>query len=799
MILKDTKLYNCFHCGDQCFEDSIKIEDKQFCCNGCKTVFEILSENKLNNFYNIKSEAGISQKEKRKESFAFLESKEIQDKLVDFKNDTISKITLYLPQIHCSACVWLIENLYQINPSIENSRVNFLRKEVTVTFLHQQINLRQLVELLASLGYSPSISLSDTTDKEKKSVSKKLVYQIGLAGFAFGNIMLMSLPEYFGLDKESVRNFTPLFGLLNILLATPVAIYSGQDYFKSAWSSLKRKKLNIDVPIVLGLVALFFRSLYEIVLQLGPGYFDSLCGLLFFLLLGRIFQEKTYHRLSFERDYRSYFPVAVCRKQKNIEENIAIQEVKIGDRLLIRNGELIPVDSVLICGKAELDNSFVTGESELVEINSGEKIYAGGRQMGGIIEVEVIKLLSQSKLTRIWNEQFDAKNETASFSKLTDSISQWFTPIILLLAIIAGGIHIQSGIGAAVEVFSSVLIIACPCALALAAPFTFGHAIRWLGEQSCYLRNANIIENVAKVNTIVFDKTGTLTNSRQQKVTFEGSVLAAKHRSAVFSIFRQSSHVLSRTIANSINNIEVLEAIGFKESVGKGLQATVGGVFYRLGSGKWLNAPTINVENTEVYVEIDGCLEGKYIIDNTFRPSLREVINRLNGVYKLAIISGDNNKQEQTLQKVFPPESEMRFNQSPEDKLDSIKYFQFNGSNTMMVGDGLNDAGALKQSNVGMTISEDINTFSPACDIILNAKQFHNLPDILGFTKHCRTIVILSYVLSFFYNIFGLSLAFQAKLSPIVSAILMPLSSISVVAFVSLAVWLIRPRKFTDS
>jgi len=786
---------NCYHCGDECVTEKIAIDEKVFCCNGCKAVYEILAQSELCNYYDLENKPGISMKVRRETRFDYLDNEEVKGRLLDYQDGTISKVQFYLPQIHCSACLWLLENLYKLNHNIQLSRVNFLKKEVYLTYAHESLSLKQLVELLAAIGYEPKITLDQLDEVKRKPISRRLMYQVGLAGFAFGNIMLMSLPEYFGLDLASYESFSRWFAWLNIALATPVAFYSGQDYFRSAWVSLKQKRLNIDVPIAFGVLVLFLRSFYEIVSKTGPGYLDSLCGLLFFLLLGRIFQEKIYHQLSFERDYKSYFPISITKLRQGKEHNIPINEINKGDKILVRNGELIPVDAYLIKGNGNIDNSFATGEVEPIQKKIGDKIYAGGRQIGESIQLEVIKSLDQSKLTRLWSDYAQKRRETATFSHLTDKVSQWFTPIILLIALFSGLYHWQYGLGRALEVMSAVLIVACPCALALAAPFAFGHATRWLGKQDCYLREASIIEELAKVKHIVFDKTGTLTYGKNQKLNYKGSPLKEKEIRAVWTLVNQSNHPLSRLIKDSlpINNQSEIE--WFKEYEGKGLEGEIGSVKYRLGSASWLGYELKNPKQTIVVLEINDTNVGHFSIENEYRKGLRGLLKTLSKNYRLSMFSGDNDNQREVLFSYFPKESILLFNQNPEQKLRAIRSIKGKGEVVMMVGDGLNDAGALSSADIGVAIAEDVNAFSPACDIILGADQFHQLSSFLKFARRSKKVVIISFVISFLYNLVGLSLAVQGLLSPVFAAILMPVSSISVVAFVSLSIWTISKKE----
>ncbi len=392
--------HTCFHCGDECDSNPILFDSKDFCCEGCKLVYQVLSENNLNTFYDLNASPGISGKRKAKARYDYLEDSSIEEKLISFKDDKKTMVSFDLPQIHCSSCIWLLEHLYKVHPAILQSRVDFMRKQATVMFDHSRISFKEVVEILDKIGYPPKLSLENTETGKANPQRDTTNFKIGLSFFCFGNIMMLSFPEYFGLDFQSEQLFHSLFGVLNILLALPVLLYADIDFLVSAWKSIRSRSLNIDVPISLGILVMFFRSVFEIVTESGPGYMDSFTGLVFFLLIGRKFQHHTYRQLSFDRDFKSYFPIAVTTISENSESSKALSELEKGDTILIRNEELVPTDSTLVGGKAVIDYSFVTGENRPVKIGHGDTIYAGGRQLGPPITLNVEKKVSQSKLTQ---------------------------------------------------------------------------------------------------------------------------------------------------------------------------------------------------------------------------------------------------------------------------------------------------------------------------------------------------------------------------------------------------------------
>ena len=791
----------CYHCGDICQQDTVTYDGKSFCCNGCKTVYEIFSKNNLSCYYDLQQAPGTTPVEVEGK-YAFLEKEEIVKKILEFDDGTYQIVNLYIPSMHCSSCIWVLENLNKLQPAVSSAQVNFPKKTVRITFSSKDLSLKNLVLLLSSIGYEPYISLEDYASGKKK-VDRKLIYKLAVAGFAFGNIMFLSFPEYFNPNENDfwLIQYKPVFRWLMFVFSLPVVFYSGWDYFVSAFKGLRAKVLNIDVPIALGISALFIRSTVDIIFDYSSGFFDSLSGLIFFLLIGKFFQQRTYSFLSFERDYKSYFPIAVTRikKEGNIktEETVQVYEIKKGDRLLIRNEELLPVDAILISGHAQIDYSFVTGESKPIEKQSGDKLFAGGKQLGGLLEIEAIQSVEQSYLTRLWSNDAFKTDKESSFQTITDKISQRFTITVLSIAIIATIFWIFTDISKTVQVFTAVLIIACPCALALAAPFTLGNILRIFGKKKFYLKNAHVIERLAKATTIIFDKTGTITTNRNQEIKYKGNPLSDEEKQVLTSAVRASNHPLSRQLYKSIESKEELQLDSYSEIIGKGIKATYQELSLALGSANFvLGTKAKNIKETTVHVSFNGIYKGYFVFYNTYRKSLQDVFTQLAKTYRLIILSGDNEGEKSRLQKLLPENVSLHFNQKPQDKLDFIKKLQEKGEKIMMVGDGLNDAGALAQSDVGLVVSEDINVFSPASDGIIDASVFNTLPAFFKSSLQGIKVIKWSFVFSFLYNITGLYFAVTGQLSPVIAAILMPLSSISVVVFTTLASnWVTRKIK----
>ena len=769
------------------------MDSKAFCCEGCRQVYLLLHENNLCTYYNFDKSPGIKAKGKFiSERFAYLDDEITAQKLVQFNSETQTNVTFSLPQMHCSSCVFLLENLHRIEPGITKSQTNFQRKEVFIIFDPTQISLRKVVELLAFIGYEPAISLKDSTQKKVFSYNKKQIYQIGVAGFCFSNIMMLSFPEYFSSGNIEQAGLKATFTWLNLFLSLPVLFFSASSIFISAFKGLRQKFLNIDAPIALAIIVTFSRSYYEIISGNGAGYLDSGTGIVFFMLIGRWFQNKTYDSFSFDRDYKSYFPLGVSVIENGVEKNIPVTLLKKGDCIIIRNEEMIPADALLTKGNAHVDYSFVSGESTPLRKNKGELIYAGGKQTGSAIELEIINEVSQSYITQLWNNDIfkHQKNKEQSF---IHPWSRYFTLALFSVAICAAIFWAFTDTSKLLPAVTAVLIVACPCSLLLSATFTYGNMLRIFGKNKLYLKNAAVIESLAKTTAIVFDKTGTITQNQSSLVSYNGTPLSNRELAALHAVTRQSSHPLSKIITNnlgSLQNNQLITVESFMEFTGEGIEAMVNGLPVKIGSAAFVNelydAAGYDT-GSHIHVLLNKVYMGAFTISNEYRPGIKEAITLLQQKkFELHLLSGDNDTEKITLTKLFGKNADVQFNQTPLNKLDTIKKLQEQHKNVLMLGDGLNDAGALMQSDTGIAVSDNTAQFSPACDAIIDGGKVGNIHQFLAFARSGKKIVAASFILSILYNFAGLSFAVQGTLSPIVAAILMPASSISIVLLVTL-------------
>jgi Cu+-exporting ATPase len=775
---------NCFHCGLPCLTQNIALDQKHFCCDGCKLVYELLNTNGLCNYYELQQHPGLSGIQAvRQEKFAFLDDNPIADRLCSFRSEGHSVVTFYLPAVHCASCMWLLEHLRRLNGGVSESRLQFNIKEVTVHFTESKISLRRLAELLAAIGYAPSISLEDGDEKKGLKPARKRLYRLGVAGFCFSFIMMMSFPEYFaeafGRGGFEARQAT-IFRSLNLLLGIPVFFFCAGEFFSNAWAGWKAKTLHIDAPIALAILITFSRSVWEILSGTGGGYLDSMSGIVFFMLIGRVVQERTYQSLSFHRNYKSYFPIAVTRLAPEGAQTCSLHDLKPGDIVQLHNEEIVPADSRLLEGTARMDYSFVTGESEPQKVAVGERLYAGGRQTGEALKVQIEKLVAGSYLTDLWNHSAFARDKEAEGRRGSSihHLSRYFTIALFTAAALTALYWALVNPDLILTSVTAMLIVACPCALLLCATFTNGNLLRLFSGSGLFLRDASVIEPLGKISHIAFDKTGTLTKGTEVEI-LSGKPLSEGEKSLLFSVVKSSRHPYSKALAAWCAGGAECALENWQEVAGNGIKAVVAGTAVEVGTAAFCGVSQ-TVAGANVYVKM-GLEAYAFAITPQIRKGLAGIIVQLRKRFVLSLLSGDKPIARKTMQKLFGDESRVLFEQQPADKLAYIEQLQKGGAKVLMVGDGLNDAGALQQSDVGITLAEDINNFTPACDAILDAAHFSKLPQLLTLARAGRRIITLAFIVSILYNIIGLSIAVQGKMHPMIAAILMPASTLTIV------------------
>jgi len=660
------------------------------------------------------------------------------------------------------------------------------RRQVAVRIHPQITTVRNVAELLAQLGYPPVVRAESShhEDQQRQQERRSLYLRMGVAGFAAGNIMLFGISKYLA-GGALPPSLSLLFNILSITLATPVVVFSASPWWRSAWGAVSHRRINLDVPVALGIAAIFLRSLVDIILGTGDGYLDSFAGLVFFLLIGRLFQTKAYDSISFDRTYRSFFPMYVRRERHSAVTTVPIDDIVPGDTMIVRHGEVIAADSVVISRGGYVDYSFVTGESAPVECVEGTYVYAGARVTGRAIRCTATAAAARSYLATLW-EQSGSSVPRSSLLRLSDRFASVFTALALTIAI-GGAVLYLPDVTAALDVFTAVLIIACPCALTLAAPITLGTAMGQLGRQKIWLKNTATVVQLAGVDAVVFDKTGTLTYG-DLVLTRQGDPLPDDVELAIRRVAASSSHPVSRALAADMSEPA--------DDVEEGQQAIRGhalGYDVILGSADALRHQgytTDEVPRAIVHAAVNGEYVGCWTAQSAMRARMDVSIQRLrsDGIVTM-LASGDTDREAELFASAFE-QSEMIFSASPDTKQHLVSTLRADGHHVLMMGDGLNDALAMSAADVAVAVTDATATLVPACDVIVDGDSAHHIDKIIRYSQTMKKFIFINLGVSVVYNTLGLTMAVSGILTPLAAAILMPVSNLTVIGIgVAAARW----------
>lgn len=780
----------CYHCGDPCELNIISYDEKHFCCNGCVAVYTILNQNNLGDYYCLTNNPGTKKGNQLHRDYALIDDKSYRSKLIAYEDDHILKVSFYLPQIHCSSCLYLMEHLHAIDKRILHSAVNFTEKKVYLTILQSDHALQSAANLLASLGYAPEFDF----EERKKSSTHPYVIMIGVTGFCFANIMLLSFPEYFGLSVGE-ELLLKVFRFLNLGLSIPVFLIAAKVFFAKAYGGIKNKYVNIDLPVSLAIVVTFLRSMYEIFTGSGIGYLDSMSGIVFFMLIGRWMQDKTVASLKFDRHLKSYFPISVEVMHDGLPEHIKVNEVKIGDAIRLKPNEIISVDSEVLQGESLVDYSFITGESQPVMVYPGKQLFAGGKIAGNSIIAHATKNFSSSEFTQIWNNEAFKKDKSAD-SKWTDRLGAYFAIITIAIATLTllywGFQHdVLRGLNA----LTAALIVACPCALLLGSSYTLGFISQKFAASGLFLKNAGLIDQLALIDHIVFDKTGTLTHQHHIEVNKVLGEWNTCDRSLCLSLLKMTAHPFAQAVLKSESRMPFIDSKidSYRDVPGMGIEGWSMDHHIKIGSADFVNQSRCSKNTSEVLITMDGRIMAHYVLIESIRKGIPDLIRRLRN-YDLTVLSGDHSEAGWMIKELLPTHMTVLLAQKPQDKLDYIHARQHEDDRVLMVGDGLNDAGALKQSNIGLAVVDHFQSFVPACDMIAKSEHLRFLDRYLDIARKSKKLILVTFIYSILYNVIGLSYALTGNLKPLIAAILMPLSSIGVILIAYLGTFVITKK-----
>jgi Cu2+-exporting ATPase len=809
---------HCFHCNlpippeDEVVAE-IDGEPRRFCCIGCKAVCEAIYEAGLEGFYQRTPEGvSLAPPPEIPKELSLYDLDDVQAEFVGELSEE-RDIHLLIEGIHCAACVWLIEHTLNPLPGIHSAQVNLSGKRLHVKWHNSTISLSNIIQRLGQIGYSAVPYDPEAAEGALKKQNRHLLYRMAFAAFGMMNLMWISIALYAGANEGEFRN---LFHWVGFTLATPVLLYSGFPFFKGAWSGLRNLHLGMDLPIAIGASITYLYSLYITLtgsLQ-GEVYYDTVVNFLFVILVGRYLEAMSKRQAvaATQRLLDLQPRVATRLEPDGGEKMIPIRAITTGDRVMIKPGERVPVDGLVVEGCSAVDESMLTGESEEMLKSSGDKVSAGTINGHGVLRVEVIGSLKNTALGRIISLVEEAQSSKAPIQCLADQIVPWFVAVTLSLATLTFLYWFESNFELALLAATSVLIITCPCAFGLATPMSIAVASGLGAKYGILVKNGEVLETLSGINHVVFDKTGTLTEGGLSVVAvcLEGEVwredmtqppseAVARLMLKLAAIERQSEHPIGASVVNWIEDYLIdpkrYTCCDFQYLPGLGVSAEVEEDLFSIGNDALMlrqgceSSPLFDHLALELdeqgigsfRVAINNKQIGLIAIEDRIRQGAKALIDSLKSEgMQVTLLSGDRRLTAQAIAQRLGG-MEVIAEVMPEEKDQVIKQLQSTGQKVAMVGDGVNDAPALVRADVGIAMGSGTDVSIASADIVLISSELERVRLAVALSRRALYTIRQNIGISIIYNIIMVPLAMAAIVTPLVAAISMPMSSLAVI------------------
>ena len=815
--MAESEQKSCFHCGLPVTPASdviaeIEGEPRHFCCSGCKAVCEAIYQAGLEGFYQRTPEgACLAPPPEIPQELALYDLDEVQEEFVGELGEE-RDIHLLVEGIHCAACVWLIEHTLNAMPGVIQAQVNLSGKRLHVKWHNGQVSLSQIIGRMGQIGYAAVPYDPEVAEGTLQRQNRALLYRMAFAAFGMMNLLWISIALYAGANEGEFRD---LFHWIGFGLATPVLLYSGYPFYKGAWAGLRNFHLGMDLPIAIGASITYLYSVYVTVTgtRSGEVYFDTVVNFLFVILVGR-YLEAISKRQAVAATQRllDLQPRMATVLRDDKEEVVPVRAVTEGEIVLVKPGERLPVDGVIVEGQSNVDEAMLTGESVPVLKSSGDIVSAGTINGHGMLQVRMTGSLKNTALGRIIRLVEEAQASKAPIQCMADRVVPWFVAVTLGLATLTFLWWMDSSLEVALLAATSVLIITCPCAFGLATPMSIAVASGLGAKFGILVKNGEVLETLSSINHVVFDKTGTLTEGKLSvvaayldEVDWQTSLepvvpsafkpllsqLAAVER---FSEHPTAQAVLAWAETQGISGSSV-STNDFRYQPGMGVVGTVEGQQILAGSSNWMDARQVLRQPRfdaiaeqlagegigSIRVAVAGREMALIAIEDRIRPEAEQMVAELRAEgLELTLLSGDRRAVAEAIARRLGG-MEVIAEVLPEDKDQAIRKLQADGQMVAMVGDGVNDAPALVRADVGIAMGSGTDVSIASADIVLMQGDLQKVRLAIGLSRRTLLTIRQNIGISIVYNIIMVPLAMAAIVTPLVAAISMPLSSLAVI------------------
>lgn len=782
----------CSHCHlqyeeENLFKTNINGKDEYFCCRGCENVFRILLDSNLLNFYDKLGETPLEPPKDYNDNLAKFDSESFRAKYITESNG-YSQISLILEGIHCIACIWLNQKILTNNDGILKVDINYTNNKAKILYDEKLIKPSGIIKLIRSIGYDAQAydpkTLEQINAKERKSYYIRMT--IGI--FCSMNIMWIAIAQYSGYFLGMDRGIKDILNFASFLLATPALFYSGSIFFKSGYYGLKNGFINMDLLVSFGSTLTYIYSIYAALTHSGETYFESVTMIITFILIGKFLEKKSKKNAGDSIDkLSSSIPSSLNVISDDKIISLTPQEVKVGDIIELKPGEKIIIDGKLLSQKALIDNSMLTGESAFENKVTNDILLSGGINLNYTIRYQAIKCFEDSTINNIITLLQDSINQKPNIQTKANAISYHFSAFILLIAAITFILwaFLYGDYEKAMVVAVSVIIIACPCALALATPIATIIGISEAYKNRLLFKEAKFLETMAKSNAVIFDKTGTLTFGKPKVIN--EIVLKEFDRSLLYSFLRLNTHPISNGIREYLGEQKIIELNDFKQINQKGIIATHKDSTIIGGSRSFLEEYGIKVEdsnddcNMKFYYAIDKQLVGIFNLKDKLKDSAKEIITTFkNEGFRVVMLSGDRLEVVKNIADTLNID-EYYAKQSPIDKSNFIDSLHKDEYKCIMVGDGINDAIALNKSDIAISMGQGSDIAIESSDIVLLDDKLESLLLAYNLSKKTYKTIKQNIKISIVYNLLTIPLAACGFIIPLFAAISMSFSSLLVV------------------
>ena len=762
----------------------------QFCCAGCRTAFAMIREAGLEGYYRLpqRREQSVEGTSKGYDDF---DHESFHALYVRQRPDGLCETELYLSGVHCASCVWLVERVPVILPGVRHAELDVRRSLAWLTWDPAEVQLSAIGRALDRLGYPPHPFRGANREQLRRQAERAMLVDVGVAFALAMNVMLLALATYGGWFSGMAREHEQLFRWVSLGLTLPAFLGPGRTFLRGAWSSVRLRRLHMDLPVALALTAGMVRGTVNTVSGSGPIYFDGVATLIFLLLTGRWLQARSQRAAADATELQASLMPSEARL---VDADGGVREVPTdsllpGSRVHVRAGDVVPADGVVDDGRSALDQSLLTGESRPVAARTGDRVFAGTTNVDAPLVVRVTASGEATRVGALMRQLEEAARRRAPVVAMADSLAGWFTASVLVLAVITWWCWQPRDPANALDHAIALLIVTCPCALALATPLAISAAAGKAARAGILIKGGDVVEAMAKPGLLVLDKTGTLTEGRAGLVQWRGDDAV---RPLVLAVEAQANHPLAAAFARAWPLLPVPAADDVRVTSGAGVCGTVAGHRVCVGKPSWVAERAVGVPPgpepgpdglSPVWVAVDDIVVAEARFGDPVRADARAALDELRATgWRLRVLSGDEPAAVvATARALGIPAADAEGGADPERKLAVVRGLVARGERVVMVGDGVNDAAAMAAAHVGVAVHGGAEASMAAADVYLASPGLRPLVRLVEGTRRAMTLLRNNIILSVVYNVMGAGIAMAGYVDPAIAAVMMPLSSVIVI------------------